>query len=87
VAYGCCVMVPRSGSIHSIHGAVCIPVGRKSRYWSSWKAKKGFRGTEISQRASAESHLRTTVDFLLSHNLLLRSEMRLGASLPDFFTI
>jgi len=39
------------------------------------------------QRASAESHLHTAVDFLLSHNLLLRSEMRLGAELPDFFTI
>jgi hypothetical protein len=39
------------------------------------------------QRASAESHLRTAVDFLLSHNLLLRSEMRLGAEPRDFFTI
>jgi len=27
----------------------------------------------------AEPHLRTAVDFLLAHNLLLRSESRLGA--------
>jgi hypothetical protein len=38
-----------------------------------------------AQRAAADSHLRTAVDFLLSHNMLLCSEIRLGAELPDFF--
>ena len=36
---------------------------------------------------AAEPYLRTTTDFLLAHHLLLRSEDRLGAELPDFFTI
>jgi hypothetical protein len=36
---------------------------------------------------SAEPHLRTAVDFLLAHNLLLRSESRLAAEFPDFFTV
>jgi len=34
-----------------------------------------------------EPYLRTAVDFLLAHNMLLRSKSRLGAELPDFFTI
>jgi Centromere DNA-binding protein complex CBF3 subunit, domain 2 len=50
------------------------------------KIVKAVRFCWRGQRVSAESHLRTAVDFL-SHNLLLRSEMRLGAKLPDFFTI
>ena len=36
---------------------------------------------------SAEPRLRTAVDFLLAHNLLLRSESRLAAEFPDFFTL
>jgi hypothetical protein len=36
---------------------------------------------------TAEPHLRTAVDFLLVHNLLLRSESRLAIELPDLFTI
>jgi hypothetical protein len=51
------------------------------------KMVEAIRFCPGAQRASAESHPRTAVDFLLSHNPLLRSEMRLGAELPDFFTI
>ena len=40
-----------------------------------------------NQNKSAEPYLRTALDFLLAHNLLLRSESRLAAELPDFFTI
>jgi hypothetical protein len=34
-----------------------------------------------------EPYLRTAVDFLLAYNVLLRSESRLAAEFPDFFTI
>ena len=43
-------------------------------YWQGWKQ-------------STEPYLRTTVDFLLAYNILLRSESRLAAEFPDFFTI
>lgn len=36
---------------------------------------------------SVESFLRTAVDFLLSHSMLLRGETRRGAEFADFFTI
>jgi hypothetical protein len=39
------------------------------------------------QKQSTEPYLRTLVDFLLAHNILLRSESRLAAELADFFTI
>jgi Centromere DNA-binding protein complex CBF3 subunit, domain 2 len=39
------------------------------------------------QKQSTEPYLRTAVDFLLAHNVLLRSESRLAAEFPDFFTI
>jgi hypothetical protein len=42
--------------------------------WQGWKQ-------------STEPYLRTAVDFLLAHNILLRSESRLAAEFPDFFTI
>jgi Centromere DNA-binding protein complex CBF3 subunit, domain 2/Transcriptional activator of glycolytic enzymes len=38
-------------------------------------------------RPSTEPYLRTAADFLLAHNMLLRSESRLGAELPDFFAL
>ena len=38
-------------------------------------------------KPSTEPYLRTAVDFLLAHNMLLRSESRLAAELPDLFTI
>ncbi|KAF2178737.1 hypothetical protein K469DRAFT_802592, partial [Zopfia rhizophila CBS 207.26] len=38
-------------------------------------------------KQSTEPYLRTAVDFLLAHNMLLRSESRLEAELPDFFTV
>jgi hypothetical protein len=41
--------------------------------WQGWKQ-------------STEQYLRTAVDFLLAHNILLRSESRLAAEFPDFFT-
>jgi hypothetical protein len=34
-----------------------------------------------------ESHLRTAVDFLLSHTMLLRGENIRTAQLPDFFVM
>ena len=39
------------------------------------------------RKQSAESLLRTAVDFLLSHNILMRSESRLAAELSGFFTV
>ena len=39
------------------------------------------------RKQSTEPYLRTAVDFLLAHNVLLRSEFRLAAEFPDFFTI
>jgi hypothetical protein len=39
------------------------------------------------RKQSTEPYLRTAVDFLLAHNVLLRSESRLAAEFPDFFTI
>jgi Centromere DNA-binding protein complex CBF3 subunit, domain 2 len=36
---------------------------------------------------STEPYLRTAIDFLLAHHVLLRSESRLAAEFPDFFTI
>jgi hypothetical protein len=39
------------------------------------------------RKQSTEPYLRTAVDFLLAHNVLLRSESRLAAGFPDFFTI
>jgi len=38
-------------------------------------------------KTSTEPLLRTAVDFLLAHNMLLRSEARRIAELPDFFTL
>jgi len=38
-------------------------------------------------KPSTEPYLRTAVDFLLAHNMLLRSESCLAAELPDLFTI
>jgi hypothetical protein len=37
--------------------------------------------------SAAELYLHTTTNFLLAHHLLLQSEDRLSAELPDFFTI
>jgi hypothetical protein len=42
--------------------------------WQGWKQ-------------STEPYLRTAVDFLLAYNILLRSEPRLAAEFPDFFTM
>ena len=39
------------------------------------------------KRQSIEPYLRTAADFLLAHNVLLRSESRLAAEFPDFSTI
>lgn len=38
-------------------------------------------------KQSTEQHLRTATDFLLGHSMLLRGENRLGAQLPDFFSL
>jgi Centromere DNA-binding protein complex CBF3 subunit, domain 2 len=48
-------------------------------------AKNGKRPKQPKQLT--EPYLRTALDFLLARNMLLRSESRLGAKLPDFFTI
>jgi hypothetical protein len=45
------------------------------------------RARRGQHRQSIESHLRTAVDFLFSHNMLLRSESRLGAEFADLFTL
>jgi len=46
--------------------------------WFCWRGER---------KQSAEPYLRTAVDFLLAHNLLLRSKSRLTAEFPDFFTV
>jgi hypothetical protein len=48
---------------------------------------QGYGRGGTRKKQSIEAYLRTAVDFLLSHNLLLRSESRLAAELPDFFSI
>jgi hypothetical protein len=48
---------------------------------------EGSRQGKQRWGSSAEPYLRTAVDFLLAHNMLLRSEARLEAELPDFFTV
>jgi hypothetical protein len=45
-----------------------------------------FCWQDPQKRQSTEPYLRTAVDFL-AHNVLLRSESRLAAEFPDFFTI
>ena len=47
----------------------------------------GYRQRKQQSKQSTEPYLRTAVDFLLAHNMLLRSEARLQAELPDFFTV
>ena len=44
-------------------------------------------GNKRQTKQSTEPLLRTAVDFLLAHNMLLRSEARLAAELLDFFII
>lgn len=46
-----------------------------------------WQGGKRPHKLSTEPFLRTALDFLLGHNMLLRSESRLAAELPDFFTI
>jgi Centromere DNA-binding protein complex CBF3 subunit, domain 2 len=57
---------------------VCCEPGRAANAvrfcWQGWKQ-------------STERYLYTTTDFLLTHNILPRSEFRLAAEFPDFFTI
>jgi hypothetical protein len=48
---------------------------------------QGYGRGGTGKKQSTEAYLHTAIDFLLSHNLLLRSESRLAAELPDFFSI
>ena len=50
--------------------------------WSSGHASKKRRNT-----GTPESYLRTVVDLLFGHSMLLRGESRRMAELPDLFTI
>ena len=49
--------------------------------WTSFTAQKYL------SPASMQSHLRTAVDFLLSHNMLLRGESRRSAEFADLFLL
>jgi len=46
--------------------------------WAGWQNQK---------KCSVEAHLRTAMDFLFAHNMLLRGESRRTAELADLFTI
>ncbi|KAF2175248.1 hypothetical protein K469DRAFT_611327 [Zopfia rhizophila CBS 207.26] len=63
-------------------------VGTLQDGYSEAKMMEAVRFCWQSQKKqSTESYLRTAVDFLLAHNILLRSESRLEAEFLDFFTI
>lgn len=51
--------------------------------WEGWRQTDGKNRKPQAQ----ESYLRTAVDFLFSHNMLLRGEARRQLELPDIFTI
>ena len=51
--------------------------------WVGWEKQKKTGQIQFT----VESYLRTAVDFLLGHNMLLRGEARRMAELPDLFTI
>jgi hypothetical protein len=51
--------------------------------WQGWRGKD----TKSRKLEAQESYLRTAVDFLFSHNMLLRGESRRLVELPDLFTI
>jgi len=60
--------------------------------WEGWQlgsegpAKTGSK-RKRSTTVTPESYLRTAVDILLSHSMLLRGESRRNAELPDLFAI
>ena len=49
--------------------------------WTNWTTMKRIDSQSI------ESHLRTAVDFLFGHTMLLRSEHRRDVQLPDLFSL
>jgi hypothetical protein len=51
--------------------------------WTGWREDK----SKYRKPQAQESYLRTAVDFLLSHSMLLRGEDVRGLQLPDMFTI
>lgn len=51
--------------------------------WQGWRQAE----TKYRKPQAVESYLRTVVDFLLGHNMLLRGESRRNLELADLFTI
>jgi Centromere DNA-binding protein complex CBF3 subunit, domain 2/Transcriptional activator of glycolytic enzymes len=56
--------------------------------WEGWEGgSEPGRKRKRFTLAQPESHLRTVVDFLLAHSMLLRGESRRNAELADMFTL